>query len=270
MQFDILTIFPNIFDSYINESILKRGQAAGLLNIRVHDIRGYTKDKHRTTDDTPYGGGAGMVMKVEPIYEAVTNNTIGKNTTTRSGFKHGKSTRIVLLSAKGEQFTQAKAEELAKYKQVMLICGRYEGVDERVADYIADEEISVGPYVLTGGELPALTIVDAVSRLVPGVLGNVESLREESFSMNKEAPLRQPADRDAQRADQIENLERVGEYPHYTRPEVFLPKKGARPVRGREGTQRASASNGVNWKVPEVLLGGNHAEIEKWRKERSR
>lgn len=243
MRFDILTIFPHMMDSYVNESILKRGQEAGLLDIRAHDIREYAKDKHHTTDDAPYGGGAGMVMKVEPIYEAVIANSMFQTKTTKQGLTHAKSTRIVLLSAKGEQFTQAKAYELSKYKQVMLICGRYEGVDERVAECIADEEISVGPYVLTGGELPALTIVDAVSRLVPGVLGNEESLREESFG----GPPSREAPADAQHASRIKNAERVGEYPQYTRPEIFSPKKG------------------VEWKVPDVLLSGDHKRIQEWR-----
>lgn len=235
MRFDILTIFPRMMDSYTNESILKRAQQAGRIEIATHDIRDYTNDKHRTTDDAPYGGGAGMVMKVEPIYKAVVANSRFKITTTKKGLKHAKGTRIVLLSAKGEQFTQAKAYELSKYKQVILICGRYEGVDERVADFIVDEEISVGPYVLTGGELPALTIVDAVARLVPGVLGNEESLKEESFSMDVQYSA--PPSEGARR-----------EYDQYTRPEVFSPKKG------------------VKWNVPEVLLRGNHAEIKKWRK----
>jgi tRNA (guanine37-N1)-methyltransferase len=178
-----------------------------------------------------------MVMKVEPIYEAVIASARSKTKVTKEGLEYAKGTRVVLLSAKGEQFTQAKAYELSKYQQVILICGRYEGVDERVADFIADEEISVGPYVLTGGELPALTIVDAVARLVPGVLGNEESLKEESFSMEGE---------------QQEALPAVArrEYDQYTRPEVFSPKRG------------------VEWKVPEVLLGGNHAEIAAWRQGR--
>lgn len=243
MRFDILTIFPHMMDSYINESILKRAQEAGHIEIATRDIRDYTKDKHRTTDDAPYGGGAGMVMKVEPIYEAVVASSLSKPKITKEGLKHAKGTRVILLSAKGEQFTQAKAYELSKYKQLILICGRYEGVDERVADFIADEEISVGPYVLTGGELPALTIVDAVARLVPGVLGNEESLKEESFG----GPPSRKASADAAHSDQIEDLENAREYDQYTRPEVFSPKKG------------------VEWRVPEVLLGGNHAEIEQWR-----
>lgn len=245
MRFDILTIFPRMMDSYIHESILKRAQEAGRIEIAAHDIREYAKDKHRTTDDAPYGGGAGMVMKVEPIYEAVVASSLFKTKVTKEGLGHAKGTRIVLLSAKGEQFTQAKAYELSKYKQLILICGRYEGVDERVADFIADEEISVGPYVLTGGELPALTIVDAVARLVPGVLGNEESLAEESFG----GPPTRKASADAASSVQIKDLEKTREYPQYTRPEVFSPKRG------------------VEWKVPEVLLGGNHKQIGEWRKD---
>lgn len=232
IHFDLLTIFPEIFNSYINESILGRAQKEGIITINPRDIRKYAAGKHKTTDDAPYGGGAGMVMKVEPVYKAVLDASKYKIQTTKTGLKHARSQRIILLSAKGEQFTQKKAYELSRYKQIILISGRYEGVDERVASYIADEEISVGPYVLTGGELPSLTIVDAVSRLLPGVLGNKESLAEESYSLFNPPAGGQSVDT---------------EYPHYTRPEIFSPRKG------------------VEWKVPKVLLGGNHAEIEKWR-----
>lgn len=236
MQFDLLTIFPDIFNSYLKESILKRAQNKGLVKIKAHDIRKYSTDKHKTTDDKPYSGGAGMVMKVEPIYRAVLDVSKYKIQTTKKGLKHAKSQRIVLLSAKGEQFTQKKAEELSKYSQVILISGRYEGVDERVAEYIADEEISIGPYVLTGGELPSLVIADAVARLLPGVLGSPESLEEESYSNVENWNL------------ETENSSK--EYPHYTRPEVFKPTKN------------------IEWKVPEVLLSGDPKKIEEWRKKR--
>lgn len=185
--FDILTIFPKSFDAYLNESILKRAQKNKLIKIKIHDIRKQTTDKHRTVDDKPYGGGAGMIMKVEPIYKTIKKLKI----------KNQKS-KIILLSAKGKLFNQKEARRLAKYERLILICGRYEGVDERVAKNIADEEISIGNYVLTGGELPAMVIIDAVSRLKPKVLGNADSLNEESFS----SP---------------DNLE----YPQYTRPENF-------------------------------------------------
>lgn len=231
IQFDILTIFPHIFDSYVHESILGRAQTAGFIKINAVDIRKYTKDKHRTTDDKPYSGGPGMVMKVEPIHDAIVKNSMFKIQTTNNGLKHAKSQRIILLSASGEQFTQQKAEELKKYKQIMLIAGRYEGVDERVADYIADEELSIGPYVLSGGELPSLIIAEAVARLTPGVLGNQESLVGESFSDS--FPI-------------TYNL-KSKTFPTYTRPEIFSPKRG------------------IEWKVPEVLLSGDPKKIDAWR-----
>lgn len=234
IRFDILTIFPNIFTSYIHESILGRAQKSGLVKINPIDLRKYTKDKHRTTDDKPYSGGPGMVMKVEPIYEAVVENSMFKTGVTKKGLTHAKSQRIILLSASGEQFTQQKAEELKKYKQIMLIAGRYEGVDERVAEFIADEEISVGPYVLSGGELPSLIIVEAVARLVRDVLGNEESLVGESFSDN---------------FPKIYNLKPTTP-PAYTRPEIFSPKRG------------------IEWKVPGVLLSGDPKKIAAWRKDR--
>lgn len=326
IRFDLLTIFPDIFDSYINESILGRAQKAGLIKINSVDIRKYADDlpaprldtyfvyailcengdiyigqtdniqhrwdkhlrgtaaihtkkhkpkqlihyetygsskeavdrekwlktgfgrkwlkrewqagrtrqagKHSTTDDKPYGGGAGMVMKIEPIYKAVVKNSLYKTSTTKSGLKHAKSQRIVLLSAKGRQFTQEVARELTKYKQIMLIAGRYEGVDERVSEYIADEEISIGPYILSGGELPALIIVEAVARLIPGVLGNEESLINESFSGTIS----------------IKDISHDKAPPAYTRPEIFFPKRG------------------IEWRVPEVLLSGNHKRIKEWRR----
>jgi len=217
MRFDIITIFPRILDSYFSEAQIKRAKAKKLVEIKIHDLRKFAKDKHRTTDDIPYGGGAGMVMKVEPIFKNV------ESIVKRSPYKR-KDIRIVLLSAKGRLFEQKKAEILTKkYKQIIFICGRYEGVDERVAKNIADEEISVGKYILSGGELGAAIIVDAVTRLIPGVVGNRASLDEESFI-----------------GDQIE-------YPQYTRPEDY---------RG--------------WKVPGVLLSGDHKKIAKWRRKKQK
>ena len=224
MQFDIFTLFPDIINSYKSESIIQRAIDAGVLRIYSHNIRDWALDKHSTVDDSPYGGGAGMVMKVEPIYNAVREKSLFDIQTTDRGLEHSNKQRIILLSAKGERFTQRKAQELAQFEQIMLLCGRYEGVDERVATYVADEEISIGEYVLTGGELPALVVLDAVARLQRGVLGNTESLEEESFTEDT-----------------------IKEYPHYTRPAVFAPKPG------------------VEWHVPDVLLSGNHQEIQKWR-----
>jgi len=191
MRFEIITIFPEIFGSYFSESIIKRAQKAGLVGIGIHNLRDWTTDKHKTVDDTPYGGGAGMVLKIEPIWRCVQS--------LKSKIKNQKSKcRIILFSAKGKKYTQKDARRLAKYDNLILICGRYEGVDERVAKYIADEEISIGDYVLTGGEIPAMILVDSISRLIPGVLGNKESTKEESHMS-----------------------EGYLEFPQYTKPEVF-------------------------------------------------
>jgi tRNA (guanine37-N1)-methyltransferase len=219
MNFDIITIFPEIFGSYFSESILSRAQKKRKIKINIHNLRDYTIDKHKTVDDTPYGGGAGMVLKIEPIYKAVEDI---KSNPPAGGSKL--SNRIILFSAKGKKYTQKDAKRLSKYDNLIFICGRYEGVDERVAKYIADEEISIGDYVLTGGEIPAMIVIDSITRLIPGVLGNVESAKNESHSDDGYL-----------------------EHPQYTKPEEFMGHK-----------------------VPEVLLGGNHKEIEKWRKEHSR
>jgi len=215
MKFDIITIFPGIFDSYFSESILKRAQKSNLIEIKAHDLRQWTTDNHKSVDDSPYGGGAGMVMMVEPIFKAVQE---------LKAQNPGSKERVILFSAKGKQFTQKDARRLARYDRIIMICGRYEGVDERVARYIADEELSVGNFVLTGGEIPAMILVDTVARLLPGVLGKEESLREESFG----------------EAGWVE-------YPQYTRPEDF---------------------NG--WKVPEVLLSGDHKKIKQWREQNAK
>ncbi len=215
MHFDILTVFPGMFDSYLGESILKRARTAGRISVAMHDIRDFTTDKHRKTDDTPYGGGAGMVMKVEPIWKAV-ESLKAENPSVRR--------RTILLSAKGKTFRQEDARRLSRYDALVLVCGRYEGVDERVAERVVDEELSIGDFVLTGGELPAMAVLDAVARLVPGVLGNETSADTESH--------REPG---------------YLEYPHYTKPETI---------------------NG--WSVPSVLLSGNHADIEAWRRDHSK
>jgi len=222
MTFDIITIFPSIFDSYFRESIIKRAQQEDLIKINIHNLRLYTTDKHKTVDDKPFGGGAGMIVKLEPIFKAV---TALKKLKVKS-----EKLKVVLLSAKGKKFDQNVANKFSKLGQLILICGRYEGVDERVAKHIADMELSIGDYVLTGGELPAMVVVDAVARLVPEVIKQ-ESLAEESFSLKSK----------------IYNLESNLEYPQYTRPEAFNPKKG------------------ICWKVPKILLSGNHKKIEEWR-----
>lgn len=213
ISFDIITIFPEIFRSYFGESIIRRAVASGKISVAVHDLRKWARNKHRKVDDTPYGGGAGMVLMVQPIVDAL-----------RDIKKRKLRKRIILFSAKGKRFTQKDAMRLKKYDQLILICGRYEGVDERIAEYLVDEELSLGDFVLTGGEIPAMAVVDAVSRLVPGVLGNAVSVRTESHS-------------------------RPGylEYPQYTKPENF------------EGM-----------KVPPVLLSGNHARTEEWRRKKAK
>ncbi|PJC76046.1 MAG: tRNA (guanosine(37)-N1)-methyltransferase TrmD [Syntrophobacterales bacterium CG_4_8_14_3_um_filter_58_8] len=208
IRFDILTVFPEMFASPCGCSLLKKAADRGLIAIHLHDIRVHAEDRHHMTDDAPYGGGGGMVMKVEPI-----------DRTLQSVPVTGEDVPIILMTPQGERFCQKTAEELAGHPQLILICGHYEGVDERVRTHLATREISIGDYVLTGGELSALVIVDAVSRLVPGVLGNCESASSDSFSMG------------------------LLEYPHYTRPAQY---------RG--------------WEVPEVLLSGNHREIEAWRR----
>lgn len=193
MRFDVLTIFPEMFPCYFDNSILGKAQERRKVRIYIHDLRDYARGKHRMTDDAAYGGISGMVMKVEPIYYAV-------NSVKRKSRKNKK--RVILLSAKGKTLTQKHVRELAKYDQLILIAGHYKGIDERVVDYIADEELSIGDFVLTGGELPAMVVVDAVSRMIPGVIGKERSKEGESFSLGVKH-----------------------EHPVYTRPEIFSPKK---------------------------------------------
>ena len=211
IRFDILSVFPEMFESPLNHSILKRAQEKGMAEIHLHNIRDYAEDKHRMTDDAPYGGGGGMVMKVEPIDRALASIVPSRD-----------NALVVLLTPQGETFNQKLAEEMSRYFRIILVCGHYEGVDERVRDHLVDREISIGDFVLTGGELSAMVIVDAVTRLIPGVLGNNESASYDSFSTG------------------------LLEYPHYTRPGIYR-----------------------DWQVPEVLLSGNHRDIESWRRKES-
>lgn len=220
MRFDLITIFPKIFDSYFSESILKRAQEKRLIKITAHNLRDFTTDKHHKVDDKPYGGGPGMVIKIEPVYRAV--QFLKSKVKTKK-----EKVRTILFSTRGKKLDAKIAKRLSKYDQLILICGRYEGVDERVAKYIADEEISIGDYVLSGGELPAMVLVDAVSRQVPGVLGKFESLEEIK-----------------------------GSYPVYTRPEVFIPKLKTKNLKLKT----------KEWRVPKDLLSGHHKKIDKWRK----
>ena len=223
MTFHIITIFPEIFSSYFDESIIKRAREKGIIDIKIHDLRGWTDDRHRTVDDTPYGGGAGMVMKVDVLYRAIRNiKNYGSRIMNKERKKEIGKLKTVLFSAKGRKWNQALARKYSKLDSVIMVCGRYEGVDERVKKF-TDEEISIGDYVLTGGEIPAMAVVDSITRLLPGVLGNAESARDESHS--------QPG---------------VLEYPQYTRPEIF-------------------EIGGKKYRVPKILLSGNHEKIKEWR-----
>ncbi|MBU1179316.1 tRNA (guanosine(37)-N1)-methyltransferase TrmD [Patescibacteria group bacterium] len=236
MRINFLTIFPNIFDSYLNESILKRAQKKKLVNFKIVNIRDFTSDKHHKVDDIPYGGGAGMVLKIEPIYRCLQSLKLKiKN----KKLKIRSRSATILLSAKGKSFTQNDAKRLSKYDELTFVCGRYEGVDERVKKF-ADEEISIGEYVLTGGELPAMVIADAVTRLIPGVIAK-ESLEEESFSV---IPTHYSLP-----------TTRFLEYPQYTRPEIFEYKEKGKIKK---------------LKVPKVLLSGDHKKIKEWREGESR
>ena len=210
MKIDVLTLFPAMFAGPLDESIVKRARTKGLLDLTIVNLRDYTHDRHKTVDDRPFGGGPGMVLKPEPIFEALESLAT-------------ENTRVLMMSLSGRKFDQALARELAQEKHLLLISGSYEGVDERVVETLVDDEVSIGDFVLTNGALPAMLIVDAVTRLLPGALGDDASSADESFSHG------------------------LLEYPHYTRPAEF---------RGM--------------KVPEILLNGHHAEIEKWRKEQSK
>lgn len=217
MQIDILTLFPQIFQGPFSEGIFKRATSRKLVQVNIHNIRDYTHDRHHIVDDYAYGGGAGMVLKPEPIFEAV--EKVKQNIHPREG---DKGLPIILLTPQGRLFNQQIAEELSRYSHLILICGRYEGIDERVRQHLATDEISIGDYVLGGGELAAMVLVDTVVRLLPGVLGSEASAQDDSHATG------------------------LLEYPHYTRPEVYR-----------------------SWSVPEVLLSGNHSQIDKWRRQQA-
>jgi tRNA (guanine37-N1)-methyltransferase len=242
MRFDIITIFPEFFDGPLDHGIVRRASEARLIEAYIHDLRDFTHDRHRTVDDRPFGGGEGMVMKVEPLFEAV-ESLFEKNG--EGSPKPPAGTAIVLLSAAGKLFRQETARRLAQLERIVLICGRYEGVDERVAEHLATDEISIGDFVLSGGELPAAMIVEAVTRLIPGALGNEDSTVNESFSA---APPEKAGEFEAHATSHKSRVTSHGilDYPHYTRPQSF---------RG--------------WDVPEMLMSGNHAEILRWRREKA-
>ena len=238
MRFDLITIFPEFFAGPLKHGIVRRARETGLIQVHVQDLREFTKDRHRTVDDRPFGGGEGMVLKPEPLFEAV-ESLLGRSVgdaTSRS--IREPDTAIVLMSAAGKLFHQETARRYSQVKHIVLICGRYEGVDERVAEHLATDEISIGDFVLSGGELPALLVMDAVTRLIPGALGNEASSQNESFSATLSSASLSLAANQATAANGI-----LLDFPHYTRPAEY---------RG--------------WKVPEILIGGNHAEVAKWRR----
>jgi tRNA (guanine37-N1)-methyltransferase len=242
MRFDLITIFPEFFAGPLDYGILRKAREANLVSVNVQNLREFTHDRHRTVDDRPFGGGEGMVLKPEPLFEAV-ESLLGHPDSAA-----GPNTAVVLLSAAGRLFRQETVARLSKLQRIVLICGRYEGVDERVAAHLATEEISIGDFVLSGGELPAAMIMDAVSRLIPGALGNEDSALNESFTVPEEddggvGPDWRSAPALAPHHSRHHSAALRLDYPHYTRPQVF---------RG--------------WGVPEVLLSGNHADIRRWRR----
>jgi tRNA (guanine37-N1)-methyltransferase len=243
MKADILTIFPGFFQGPLDHGITRRACEMGLAKIEVHDLRQFTHDRHRTVDDRPFGGGEGMVLKPEPIFDCLEPLGLSSREQRLSG---AVKQCVILLSAQGQRFTQKIAAELATLDRMVLICGRYEGVDERVADFLADRELSIGDYVLSGGELGAAVIIEAVMRLLPGAVGNEASTRQESFSGQSLAEQAQAEAQVYGPADSTCGSGGLLDYPHYTRPADF---------RGMP--------------VPEVLLNGDHQEIRRWRRQRA-
>ncbi len=258
MRFDLITIFPEFFAGPLDHGILRRARETGLVEVNVQDLRVFTKDRHRTVDDRPFGGGEGMVLKPEPLFEAVESllgHSVGDAAQQPA---RDPNTAIVLLSAAGKLFDQESARRYAQLERVIFICGRYEGVDERVAGHLATEEVSIGDFVLSGGELPAMLILDAVTRLLPGALGNEASSQNESFSVIA-APPQDSASVAARTIVPLSGDTTISsgdkshqspvtshallDFPQYTRPAEY---------RG--------------WRVPDVLIGGNHAEVAKWRR----
>ena len=244
LQLDIITIFPKLFDSFTSEALISRAQKKKIISIRVNNLRNWVQDKHKTIDDKPYGGGVGMVLMVEPIMKAVKEikkkfppeiklTRDGKNTSPRLIRLGRKKSKVIVFSAKGKKLNQAMARRFSKLNHIIMIAGRYEGIDERVTKYIADEEVSIGDYVLFGGEVPAMVMIEAVTRLLPGAVGKQKSIEDESFK-NAEGVVKK-------------QITRFLEYPHYTRPESIK-------------------INGKIRIVPKVLLSGNHKKIEAWRK----
>lgn len=246
MRFDLITIFPEFFHGPLDHGIVRRAREAKLIDVAIHDLRNFTHDRHRTVDDRPFGGGEGMVLKPEPLFDAV-ESLIGPVKDAQTS-QPGMRSAVVLLSASGKLFRQEMARRFSQIERVILICGRYEGVDERVAEHLATDEISIGDFVLSGGELPAAMVLDAVTRLIPGALGNEDSAENESFSAIHDRPKtgeRIPSAPDAAETKITAHAPAnhgILDYPHYTRPQNF---------RG--------------WEVPEILMSGNHEQIRQWR-----
>ena len=232
-RIDILTIFPDFFRGPLDYGIVRRARETGLVEIDIHDLRAFTKDKHRTVDDRPFGGGEGMVLKPEPIFECL--ESFGDVASREHPLSPGARQSVILLSAQGRRLDQTLAAELSTLDRIVLICGRYEGVDERISEHLADREVSIGDYVLSGGELGAMVIVDTVTRLIPGAVGNQASTRQESFTEHAELTVDGPSSTCVSGG--------LLDYPHYTRPADF----------------RGMA-------VPEVLMNGNHDQIRSWRR----
>jgi tRNA (guanine37-N1)-methyltransferase len=247
MRFDLITIFPEFFVGPLDHGILRRARETGLVDVNIQDLREFTKDRHRTVDDRPFGGGEGMVLKPAPLFEAV-ESLLGRSAgDATQPAAQVPETAIVLLSAAGRLFNQETARRFAKLERILFICGRYEGVDERVATHLATDEISIGDYVLSGGELAAMLILDSVTRLLPGALGNEASSQNESFAaapFHAEHGAAKAPPANVSRHSALATRHFLLDYPHYTRPAEY---------RG--------------WPVPEVLIGGNHAEVAKWRSE---
>jgi tRNA (guanine37-N1)-methyltransferase len=242
MRFDLVTIFPEFFAGPLDHGILRRARETGLVDVQIQDLRVFTKDRHRSVDDRPFGGGEGMVLKPDPLFEAV-EALLGQSLGSAEQLAAlAPKTAIVLMSAAGKLFRQETARRYAELDRIVFLCGRYEGVDERVAEHLATEEIGVGDYVLSGGELPAMIVIDAVTRLLPGALGNEASSQNESFTPNQALKL-DSSPIGAQHAAPLQGSPLLLDFPHYTRPADF---------RG--------------WKVPDVLIGGNHAEVANWRR----
>lgn len=243
MKADILTIFPGFFRGPLEHGITRRACEAGLVTIRIHDLREFTHDNHRTVDDRPFGGGEGMVLKPEPLFEGLESLGVASREDRVAGRV---AQSVILLSAQGQRFNQRVAAELAALDRMVLICGRYEGVDERVADFLADRELSIGDYVLSGGEMAAAVIIEAVTRLLPGAVGNEASTRQESFTQHREMVAANPGSLSSIPPSSTCGSGGLLDYPHYTRPAEF----------------RGMA-------VPEVLVSGNHEEIRRWRRQRA-